>query len=54
MEENLEELIHKQKLEYYKNWRKNNKDKVKQHNKNFWLKKIKKEAEKNGWNVYVF
>ena len=24
---------------YYKNWRANNKDKVKQHNLNFWKKK---------------
>lgn len=43
MKENIDELIHLEKLKYYKNWRKNNKDKVKQHNRNFWLKKIKEE-----------
>lgn len=32
----------KAKREYFKNWRKNNKDKVKKHNETFW----KKQAEK--------
>ena len=31
-----------EKREYFKNWRKNNKDKVKKHNETFW----KKQAEK--------
>ena len=43
MIENLEEKIRNERLKYYRNWRKNNKDKVKQHNKNFWLKKLKEE-----------
>ena len=43
--ENIEEKIRNQRLKYYRNWRKNNKDKVKQHNKNFWLKKLKEEKE---------
>lgn len=43
MEQNLEELIHQERLKYYRDWRKNNKDKVKKHNQNFWLKKIKGE-----------
>ena len=47
MKQKLDELIHQEKLKYYRNWRKNNKDKVKQHNKNFWLKKLQKEEEKN-------
>lgn len=45
MEQNIEEQIHQEKLKYYKNWRKNNKDKVRQHNRNFWLKKLKEEKE---------
>jgi len=45
MKENIEELIRQEKLKYYKNWREKNKDKVKQHNKNFWLKKLKKEEQ---------
>ena len=43
MIENIEEKIRNERLKYYRNWRKNNKDKVKQHNKNFWLKKLKEE-----------
>lgn len=38
-QENLEITA---KREYFKNWRKNNKDKVKKHNETFW----KKQAEK--------
>lgn len=48
MENNIEELLHKQKLKYYKNWREKNKDKIKQHNKNFWLKKLEQEENLNG------
>ena len=48
MHQNLEELIHQEKLKYYRNWRKNNKDKVKQYNKNFWLKKLKEENKNAG------
>lgn len=46
MQKNIDEQIHQEKLKYYQNWRDNNKDKIKQHTKNFWLKKIKEE-EKN-------
>lgn len=43
-----EDLIRNEKLEYYKNWRKNNKDKVKKHNQNFWNKRaLKKHQIKN-------
>ena len=47
LNDNLENLIHEEKLKYYKIWRANNKDKVKKHNRNFWLKKLK-EGEKSG------
>lgn len=48
MKTNIEELIHQEKLKYFRNWRRNNKDKIKQHNQNFWLKKLKQEEAKNG------
>lgn len=48
MKNNIEELIHQEKLKYYKNWREKNKDKVKRHNRNFWLKKIKLEEKEDG------
>ena len=47
MSNSIEEMIHQEKLKYYRNWRKKNKDKVKKYNQNFWLKKIKKETNKN-------
>lgn len=31
---------------YFKNWRDNNKDKVKKHNQNFWQKRVKELEEK--------
>lgn len=48
MKNNIEELIRQERLKYFKNWRKNNKDKVKQHNQNFWLKKLQQEENSNG------
>ena len=48
MNDNIEELVHQEKLKYYKEWRKNNKDKVQQHNQNFWLKKVKQRGKNNG------
>ncbi|MBQ8891283.1 MAG: hypothetical protein IJ068_00250 [Bacilli bacterium] len=30
------------KREYFKNWRKNNKDKVKKYNEKFWKKQVEK------------
>ncbi len=38
-----EDLIRKEKLEYYKNWRKNNKDKVRKHNQTYWQKRVQKK-----------
>lgn len=48
MQKNIEDLIHQEKLKYYKNWREKNKDKVKKHNQNFWLKKLKQEEQQSG------
>ena len=45
-----EDEIVKARREYYRNWRANNKDKVRQHNKNYWTKKAaeKQQTEKSG------
>ena len=39
LDKNLEEIARQERLEYFRQWRANNKDKVKQHNKNYWLRK---------------
>lgn len=35
------------KREYYRKWRENNKDRVKEHNRRYWLKKAKAAANKS-------
>lgn len=42
--ENIDELIKEEKRKYYKNWRKNNKDKIKKHNKDYWEKRAMKQS----------
>ncbi len=44
--ENIEEIARKLRNEKAKNWRDNNKEKVKEINKRYWLNKAKKELEK--------
>ena len=41
-------LIEQAKKEYKKEWRKKNKDKIKEYNSRYWLKKAKKEVLDNG------
>ena len=41
----LEKLARKERLEYFKEWRSKNKDKVKKHNQTYWLKKAKQRLE---------
>ena len=41
-EKTLEEIARKERLEYFRNWRANNKEKVKKHNQNYWRKKAEK------------
>ncbi len=36
---NLDELVVQARRAYYKKWRAENKDKVAQHNRNFWARK---------------
>jgi len=45
----LEAAAREERLKYFREWRRNNADKVKKHNKNYWLKKAEKKLkeEKN-------
>ena len=45
-EKNMDELARQERLEYYRKWRAANKEKVKQHNQNYWRHKAKKRMEK--------
>ncbi len=39
----FDELAKSERLLYFKNWRLRNKDKVRQHNKNYWRRKAEKK-----------
>ena len=41
----LEAAIQEEKREYIRRWRKNNPDKVKRHNENYWRKRAEKRLE---------
>lgn len=41
--ESLDEQIKQEKRNYFKNWRKNNKDKVRAINKRYWEKRANKK-----------
>lgn len=41
----LEEAAKEERLKYYREWRRKNPDKVKQHNKNYWLKRAEKKLQ---------
>lgn len=43
--QNIESLIKDEKKRYYKAWRSQNRDKVKQHNQNFWAKRAQKHLD---------
>ena len=45
MNNNIEELARQERLEYFRQWRANNKDKVKQHNQNYWIKKAQQKLD---------
>ena len=44
--ENIEEIARKLRNEKAKKWRDNNKEKVKEINRRYWLNKAKKELQK--------
>lgn len=41
----LEAVAKEERLKYYREWRKNNPDKVKTHNRNYWEKKAKEKLK---------
>ena len=41
----LEAAAQEEKREYFRKWRKNNPDKVKRHNENYWRKRAEKRLE---------
>jgi len=45
---NLEKIAADERKAYFKAWRAANKDKVKQHNANYWKKRVEKKLEKEG------
>lgn len=45
--EEIEEIARKIRNQKAKEWRDNNKDKVREINKKYWINKAKKEIEKN-------
>jgi len=41
----LEAAVQEEKREYFRQWRRNNPDKVKKHNENYWRKRAEKRLE---------
>lgn len=48
MEENLIQNAREKRLEYYRNWRANNKDKVREANRKYWEKKAQQVTNTQG------
>lgn len=44
----MEEKMKETRREYYRQWRAKNKDKVRQHNRNYWLKKAQQNTQQKG------
>jgi hypothetical protein len=49
MDKHLEALARQERLEYFRKWRAANKDKVKRHNSNYWIKRAKQRMEAEKW-----
>jgi len=49
--ENISALARQERLTYFKNWRENNKDKVKQHNQNYWKKRVERKLSQSDNNI---
>lgn len=41
----LEELARKERLEYYREWRAKNKDKVREHNRRYWERRAARKQQ---------
>ena len=38
----IQKLMEQERRDYYRSWRKKNPDKVRQHNQNYWRKRVEK------------
>lgn len=47
----LEEAAKEERLNYFREWRRNNPEKVKQHNKNYWLKRAEKKLQEEAKDI---
>ncbi len=45
MVKTIEELAREERKAYFKKWRADNKEKVKEHNANYWKKRVLKKLE---------
>jgi uncharacterized short protein YbdD (DUF466 family) len=45
VDKRLEAAAQEEKREYFRKWRKNNPDKVKKHNENYWRKRAEKRLK---------
>ena len=43
--QNIDEVVKNERREYYRKWRAANKDKVRQHNRNYWKKRAMKRKQ---------
>lgn len=53
MQQNINDLAKEIRREYYRQWRAANKDKVRQHNVNYWRKQAKKQLQQDAERVEV-
>ena len=49
--ETLNDLAIKERREYYKKWRANNKDKVRKSNQNYWKRRAEKRLQEEAKNA---
>jgi len=45
MSPNFEEAVKQERREYFRNWRASNKDKVRQHNQNYWRRRAERKLQ---------
>ena len=50
---NIDERVREAQRAYFKEWRSKNKDKVKQHNINYWRKKAEQKAQESKTNLVI-
>ena len=50
LDEKIDKAARAERLEYFRQWRAANKDKVKQHNENYWKKRAEKRLKEEQVN----